>query len=333
MSLPQSAVGADERFWHQALLYSGTDELVAALESFVTESLSSGDKVLVVLSAPKLAALRAALGNKAAGVSFADTDCVGANPARIIPFWSSFVTELAPGQRARGVGEPVGPARRPAELAECQVHESLLNLAFAQVPRFWLLCPYDTSTLIEAVLDEARRSHAFISAPTQPPRASNRYVASQMTGALSRDDLPPAPPEAQYLRVDAGRVASARRLVRVRAGELGLCEAVAGDFALAVHEVVANSLKHGRGHSELYIWEDGESIVCDVRDQGRFEEPLAGRRRPVRTGAAGRGLWMANQLCDLVQIRTGQGGTAVRLHLNKPAGRSYLPPLQEASKG
>lgn len=29
-----------------------------------------------------------------------------------------------------------------------------------------------------------------------------------------------------------------------------------------------------------------------------------------------RGLWMANQVCDLVRIRSGETGTAVRLHMS-----------------
>jgi anti-sigma regulatory factor (Ser/Thr protein kinase) len=30
----------------------------------------------------------------------------------------------------------------------------------------------------------------------------------------------------------------------------------------------------------------------------------------------GRGLWMANQVCDLVRIRSGATGTAIRLHMS-----------------
>ena len=33
-----------------------------------------------------------------------------------------------------------------------------------------------------------------------------------------------------------------------------------------------------------------------------------------------RGLWLANQLCDLVQIRTLPAGTVVRLHMNRNRG-------------
>jgi len=31
-------------------------------------------------------------------------------------------------------------------------------------------------------------------------------------------------------------------------------------------------------------------------------------------GISGRGIWMANQLCSLVQVRSGGEGTQVRLH-------------------
>ena len=34
--------------------------------------------------------------------------------------------------------------------------------------------------------------------------------------------------------------------------------------------------------------------------------------------AGGRGLWIANQLCDLVQVRSGAAGTTVRLHARLP---------------
>jgi len=34
---------------------------------------------------------------------------------------------------------------------------------------------------------------------------------------------------------------------------------------------------------------------------------------PPLSTEGGRGLWLANQLCDLVQIRSAASGTAVRL--------------------
>jgi hypothetical protein len=32
----------------------------------------------------------------------------------------------------------------------------------------------------------------------------------------------------------------------------------------------------------------------------------------------GKGLWVVNQLCDLVQARTGPAGTTTRLHMSLP---------------
>ena len=42
---------------------------------------------------------------------------------------------------------------------------------------------------------------------------------------------------------------------------------------------------------------------------------MAGRLRPVLDEPGGRGLWLANQLCDLVQVRTFENGNVVRIHM------------------
>jgi hypothetical protein len=75
----------------------------------------------------------------------------------------------------------------------------------------------------------------------------------------------------------------------------------------------------------LRIWSDLAAVVCEIRDSGRFDRPLVDRERPAPEAPGPRGLWLANQLCDLVQIRNFPGGTAVRLHmrLKAPAGRGH----------
>ena len=76
------------------------------------------------------------------------------------------------------------------------------------------------------------------------------------------------------------------------------------DLALAVHEVAANSLEHASGKGSLRIWQDDEALVCEIRDAGRIQDPLVGRTLPAWDDEGGRGLWMANHLCDLVQVRS-----------------------------
>jgi anti-sigma regulatory factor (Ser/Thr protein kinase) len=41
--------------------------------------------------------------------------------------------------------------------------------------------------------------------------------------------------------------------------------------------------------------------------------PSAARSAPPTGRAGGRGLWLVNQLCDLVQVRSPAGGTTVRM--------------------
>ena len=58
-----------------------------------------------------------------------------------------------------------------------------------------------------------------------------------------------------------------------------------------------------------------DAVVCEVRDGGHIDAPLVGRERPSLERPGGRGLWLVNQLCDLVQIRSFPTGTVVRLHM------------------
>jgi hypothetical protein len=58
-------------------------------------------------------------------------------------------------------------------------------------------------------------------------------------------------------------------------------------------------------------------VRCEVRDAGRLDAPLAGRLPPTGD-SGGWGLWLANQLCDLVQLRSYPAGGAVRLHMERP---------------
>jgi anti-sigma regulatory factor (Ser/Thr protein kinase) len=102
------------------------------------------------------------------------------------------------------------------------------------------------------------------------------------------------------------------------AAAAGLDRARTADLVLAVDEVATNSLRHGGGRGTLRIWRDAGALVCEVRDAGRLEDPMAGRERPAAERDRGRGLWMVNQLCDLVQLRSFPEGAAVRVHLYLP---------------
>ncbi|CAA9490048.1 MAG: hypothetical protein AVDCRST_MAG65-1966, partial [uncultured Solirubrobacteraceae bacterium] len=96
----------------------------------------------------------------------------------------------------------------------------------------------------------------------------------------------------------------------------GLGPTETGQFVLGVHELAANSVRHGGGIGVLRAWVEDGAAVCEVRDTGHIEDSLAGRRAPRPGQLGGWGLWLANAACSLMQLRTGPAGTVVRVRRN-----------------
>jgi anti-sigma regulatory factor (Ser/Thr protein kinase) len=121
-------------------------------------------------------------------------------------------------------------------------------------------------------------------------------------------------------RADLSKV---RALVMQQARVAGLTESKANDLVLAVSEVAANTLRHTDSSGTLTIWHDRHEIVCEIHDEGEITDPQAGQRRPSADATGGHGLWLVYQVCDLVELRSDQTGTTIRMHMKiTPAGRS-----------
>ena len=303
-------------FRHEALLYAGEEQFVEKTGAFLQEGLDAGQAMLVVVGSRKIHLLREHLGATAARVLFADMAEVGRNPARIIPAWRAFVaTNAGTGAGMRGVGEPIDTSWNGEALVECERHESLLNLAFAGSPSWSLLCPYDTDALSPSVIREALRNHPYVRNGDSKPNPRFRGVddcASPVDHPLSDP-----PPHAATFHVDIGTLSTLRELVASVASRHGFGHREVDDFVLTVHELATNSIRHGGGRGIVRLWGDDGEIVADVRDRGRILDPLAGRVEPSLDVASGRGLWLANQLSDLVQIRVQPDGGAVRARLRR----------------
>ena len=304
-------IGAARPYRHEALFYAGDDDFVAQTSRLVRDGVEAGEPTLVVVAAPKIDRLREALGRDAEAVRFADMAEVGANPARIIPAWQEFVQAYGPEVGLRGIGEPISAARTGDELVECQRHEALLNLAFPTAP-LWLVCPYDLEALPDDVLDEARRSHPFL-VHGGHAEESGSYVH----GALVEGVLAPPPEDAAELRIGEGPLDRVRAFVAERAAAAGLDESRRVELVLAGNEIASNSIEHGGGSGVLRIWGLPDRVVCEVRDAGRLDDPVVDRRLPPKDGPRGRGLWIANHVCDLVQVRSLPDGTLVRMHVKR----------------
>ena len=293
---------------HAAFCYRSQPEYAAAIVAFILAGRAAGEPVLVAVPGAKARVIRDRLDDGPGEVVFTDMTELGRNPARIIPEVRAFA-DKHPGQRVRFVGEPAWPGRSVAEICEAAKHEALINLAFAQTP-ITILCPYDASGLPGSVLADARRTH-------QAPAAAGA------TGQTWQDNLPPKcdhpldppPAEAEVFPYDTD-LASVRRLVAGHARRAGLTGDRTVDLVLAVNEIAANTIRHTTGGGVLRIWHTPEEIVCQAHDQGEITDPVAGR---VRHGPddRGHGLWLVNQVCDLVELRTGPAGTTVRMRMRR----------------
>ncbi|HEU5251824.1 MAG TPA: sensor histidine kinase [Solirubrobacterales bacterium] len=297
-------------FQHQALIYEDAEEYLEGAVPYLQAGLDAGQRILVAVGPAQTELLKGEFDAAAEAIEFADMREVGRNPASIIPLWRDFVDESG-GAPVRGIGEPVWAARTPAALGECQRHESLLNLAFDGGPAWDLLCPYDAATLGEEILDLVGHSH---------PRVC-RHGRSEPSPSFVREPdwfgggLAPPAATPTTLSFGIGGLGEVRRLVAAAAERAGMDARETADLVIATSELAANSVMHGGGVGTLRLWQEDGRLLAEVEDRGCIEEPLVGRIRPPIDQEGGRGLWLANQLCDLVQIRSGGGGTVVRLHI------------------
>ncbi|MBW8487100.1 sensor histidine kinase [Actinomadura sp. PM05-2] len=299
-------------FVHAALIYQDADAYVAGVLPFLRAGLRDGTPVAVAVPGPRLGALRDALGAEGARVTWMDMADVGRNPGWIIPGVLRAFTDRHPGPgRARIVAEAVWPGRSALEYPACAQHEALVGLAF-EGRDIALLCPFDAAGLAPSALDDARATHGWLGAGADARRSGGfapERVLADCNTAL------PEPADAASLDFDRDALPALRRFACEHAAALGLGRRRVGELELAVNEMAANSVVHGGGRGRLRVWAEDGYVVCEIADAGRIRDPLAGRRPVAMSTDGGRGLLMVHHLADLVRVRSGPEGTAVRAYL------------------
>ncbi|HEX2264807.1 MAG TPA: anti-sigma factor RsbA family regulatory protein [Solirubrobacterales bacterium] len=300
-------------FQHQALIYEGPDDYLTGTVPFLRAAVEAGEPTMVAVGHDRRELLEAELGDVGEAIRFADMEKLGRNPAWIIPLWREFV-DGAGGRSVRGIGEPVWCTRTEAALEECRRHEALLNLAFAPEPSWSLLCPYDAGCPSAEVIEDVACSHRHIH---REGRVEESDAFDPRLDAFA-GELPPPAATPETLAFGLTELAEVRHRVAAAAEAAGMDPMAVADLVTATSELAANSVMHGGGAGTLRLWHEEGRLLAEVEDRGRIEEPLVGRLRPGIQQEGGRGLWLANQLCDLVQIRSGDRGTTVRLHLLAP---------------
>jgi hypothetical protein len=275
---------------------------------FIRDGLEASEPVMVAVTALHTKWLRDALDGQAE-VEFVDMDELGRNPAPIIPAWQQFLnTRSGP---VRGIGEPIWPGRRPEELAECQLHEAMLNIAIDPETPFWLICLYDVVTLSSAVVEEAHRSHpVIVSAGSY--QGSTHYTGRAHIDEMFAAELSELVGQPIATVFTAHNMSRLYTYIKLELYVAGLPAGAAGDLAATTQQLALNSLQRGAAEVTVQIWSQPHALICEVVDDTVIDHLLLGRRVPIDDEYDG--LWHANQLCDLVQMRSSLAGTTIRLH-------------------
>jgi anti-sigma regulatory factor (Ser/Thr protein kinase) len=151
--------------------------------------------------------------------------------------------------------------------------------------------------------------------------AALRRVTSVL-GLVERLDLTlPARPSSLH---------KARRSLRRLSRAAGLDDDRTFALEVAVGEAINNVIEHAYGPAggivQVCAWRDGDAIVVEVRDHGRWrsDRPDGAQR--------GRGIRLMQGLADSVDFRRAPEGTTVRLAVSSRASSAGVP-LMEAGHG
>ena len=297
---------------HEALIYRDEAEFDAAMHAFLQEAAAAGEPVLVALPGPHLEHAREALADVMADARLEDAEQVARNPSCLLSMIEEWVASHD--GHARIVSEVVWPGRSHAEAVEALRHEALVNHALAGSGAT-VMSPFDAQHLDDDILAAVEMTHPTVmeggqrragTAYTDPLSSafSELWPLANPTGPVSEHPLDGSLSKLRHSIADdpaLGSLSAQRR----------------SDLVFAINEAAANAVRHGNVTCLTRIWHDGDEVVTEVISQSGIPDVMAGRRRPAADALEGRGLWLINQLCDLVELRSGTGGTTLRMHIRE----------------
>lgn len=295
---------------HEAVMHSGPDDLARLLAHRIRSTVAARHVVVAALGREAESSLRAELGAVADGVEFRDPADVHTAPA--------FTVAVRLARTSRRAGQAGGAALLVVEhLPDIPVDgvgywcrlDIALDIAIAELP-VTVLCacggdPAGAGATHPAITTDLG---TVASATYRPPREA------------VIDYPPPPPPDLGPPTTErafgAAELAAVRRLVADLAGRAGPAPDRVADLVLAVNELASNTVEHGPGTGRLRLW-TGSDVVVEISDDGGpIDAPFPGLALPPPEGARGRGLWLASELCDVLQVWSDAEATVVRVQVS-----------------
>jgi hypothetical protein len=309
---------------HWVCIYDDDQQFLQTAVPFLTEGLDLGEPVLVVTTPANLELLGAALGDRGGDVDYADSTFFGRRPPqRVAAFYRYWKARggaregSQPGRRdgrVRILAEPVWAGRSAREVTAWTRMEAALNVTLASTS-ISMICPYDARTLDQDIVSGALHTHPVQVVGSHPSPSVHyadpaAFVRSCGTGPLAD---PPASAAAFQFDGDLRRL---RRFIADRAAAHGVTGDRADMLVLAVSEVGAYLKSRWPASAAVRSWEQPGAVVCDFRQPGAsISDPFIGLRPAELVPGDGDGLWLANQICDWMEIQCGGDGCTIQLQV------------------
>ena len=122
-----------------------------------------------------------------------------------------------------------------------------------------------------------------------------------------------APTVTEYFSVDD--LHHVRVLVERACAAVGMAGERIYRLVFAVNEIAINAVKHAGGWGVLTVRQSRHGVSVEVSDRGPGLPEALPTERPSVTATAGRGLWMAQQQCPDMTVKSSPDGVTVRLFM------------------
>jgi anti-sigma regulatory factor (Ser/Thr protein kinase) len=178
-----------------------------------------------------------------------------------------------------------------------------------------VMSPFDAEHLDQATLDGAEMTHPTIVESGQRRASTSYRDPLTMSFGQPWPLRSPIGPVAEY-SLD-GSLLDLRHAVADDPALGALSEDRRSDLVFALSEAASNAVKHGDGACMTRIWHDADEVITEVSTHTAVTDATVGCRRPAPDALEGRGMWLINQLCDLVELRSDGFGTTLRMHVRE----------------
>lgn len=306
------AAAGHQGYYHEALPYDSSDELLAVVVPFLLDGVAAGEPAVVAFGEENAALVRAALP-AGSGVEFLPGGDTYARPAGAIRAYRDLLGRrvAAGAAQIRIVGELPRPALGRTWDWWAR-YEAAINHAYDDFP-LWSLCAYDTRLASAAVLADVARTHPRFIRPGDRHEISEAYTEPRTFLSENRPLLPD-PVQRRRPRVELTDATPAQARAAVRSAAGALTDDARDDLVVAVTETVTNAQRYGHRPSRLCVWSGEDRVVVAVSDAGEGpKDPFAGLLPNRDSAPGGRGLWITYQMCDHVASARDAHGWTIRM--------------------